>query len=62
MRIKTQARHSILARDEGGFTMFVTLGVLLVSGLLLAAAFTAANGDIHLTHNDTSAKKAYYAA
>jgi Tfp pilus assembly protein PilX len=50
------------ARSEGGFTMIVALGVLLVSSLLLTAAFVAAGGDIHLSHNDTVAKKAYYAA
>ncbi len=47
---------------ESGFTMIITLGVLLVSSLLMTAAFVAANGDINLTHNDSSAKKAYYAA
>lgn len=62
MRIKTQARHQLLRSGESGFTMIVTLGVLFVSSLLMAAAFAAANGDIHLTANDTAAKKAYYAA
>lgn len=62
MRMKIPTRHPMLPGGESGFTMIVTLGVLLVSSLLLATAFTAANGDIHLTHNDTSAKKAYYAA
>lgn len=62
MRIKILTRQPTLPRGDSGFTMIVTLGVLLVSSLLMAAAFTAANGDIHLTHNDTSAKKAYYAA
>ncbi len=42
--------------------MLVVLGVMLVSGLLMVAAFTAAGGDVHLTRNDTNAKKAYYAA
>lgn len=48
--------------SEGGFTLIVTLGVLLVSSLLMGAAFVAAEGDIHLTQGDTAAKKAYYAA
>jgi hypothetical protein len=48
--------------SERGFTMIVTLGVLLVSGLLMTAAFVAAEGDLHLTQNDTAAKRAYYAA
>jgi Tfp pilus assembly protein PilX len=50
------------ASSEHGFTMIVTLGVLLVSSLLMGAAFVAAEGDIHLTQNDAAAKKAYYAA
>ncbi len=62
MRIKTQARHQLLRSGESGFTMIVTLVVLFVSSLLMAAAFAAANGDIHLTANDTAAKRAYYAA
>jgi len=51
-----------LGRSEQGFTMIVTLGVLLVSGLLLVAAFTAAQGDIGLSHQDSTEKQAYYAA
>lgn len=54
--------HHIRAGTEHGFTMIVTLGVLLVSSLLMVAAFTAANGDIHLTQSDLAAKRAYYAA
>jgi len=52
----------MLPSAEGGFTMIITIGVLFVTSLLMAAAFVAAEGDIHLTHDDTSAKKAYYAA
>jgi len=56
-------RHNyrILASEQG-FTLIVALGVLLVSSLLMTAAFVAAEGDIHLTQSDTTAKKAYYAA
>ncbi len=50
------------ARNQNGFTMIVTLVVLLTTSLLMAAAFAAANSDIHLTQTDTNAKKAYYAA
>jgi Tfp pilus assembly protein PilX len=57
----TSHRPSALRRQDG-ITMLVTIGVMLVTSLLLIATFTAANGDIQLTHNDTSAKKAYYAA
>ncbi len=42
--------------------MIIALGVMLVTSLLLAAAFTAVNGDIHLSHTDTIQKQAYYAA
>jgi hypothetical protein len=42
--------------------MIVTLAVMFTTSLLMAAAFAAANGDIHLTQTDTNAKKAYYAA
>jgi|CZKG01.1.fsa_nt_gi type II secretory pathway pseudopilin PulG len=59
MRIE---RPRIHASAEHGFTMIVTLIVLLISSLLMAAAFAAATGDVHLTRNDTYAKKAYYAA
>ena len=49
-------------REERGFVMIVVLGVLFVGGLLAVAAFTAANGDINLSHRDTTEKQAYYAA
>lgn len=42
--------------------MIVALGVLFVSGLLVVAAFTAAKGDIGLSHQDSTNKQAYYAA
>ncbi len=42
--------------------MIVTLGVLLVTSLLVTAAFTASEGEIHLSATDTAQKKAYYAA
>jgi Tfp pilus assembly protein PilX len=49
-------------RRQDGFTLILTLLVLLITSLLLVAAFTAANGEIHLTSTDTAQKKAYYAA
>jgi hypothetical protein len=55
-------RRYARVRSEAGFTMIVTIGVMLVSGLLLVAAFAAANGDVHLSRNDTMQKKAYFAA
>jgi Tfp pilus assembly protein PilE len=50
-----------LAREDG-FTMVIAIGVMLVAGLLLVVAFTAANGDVRLSHQDTAHKQAYYAA
>jgi hypothetical protein len=50
------------ARAEDGFTIIIALGVMLISGLLVVAAFTAANGDIVLSHDDTIQKQAYYAS
>ncbi|HUA73403.1 MAG TPA: hypothetical protein VL988_01445 [Solirubrobacteraceae bacterium] len=49
-------------RGEEGFTMLFALLALFVGALLVAAAFTAANGDIKLTHRATLQQKAYYAA
>jgi type II secretory pathway pseudopilin PulG len=63
LRRPTTARHEAgRFGGESGFTMIVTLVVMFIASLLMAGAFAAANGDIHLTHTDTSAKKAYYAA
>ncbi len=56
--ISTRARLAA----EDGFTMMIALGVMFVTSLLLVAAFTAANGDIHLSYTDTTQKQAYYAA
>jgi hypothetical protein len=42
--------------------MIVALLVMLVTSLLVTAAFVGANGDIKLTRTDTSQTKAYYAA
>jgi hypothetical protein len=62
----TSPRHETAARlraaGEDGFTMLFALLALFVGGLLTAAAFTAANGDINLTHTATLQTKAYYAA
>jgi hypothetical protein len=55
-------RASRRARLEDGFTMIIALGVMLVTALLLAAAFTAANGDVDVSHRDLSQKQAYFAA
>jgi Tfp pilus assembly protein PilX len=63
MRMIALARRaSRAARLEDGFTMIIALGVMLVTALLLAAAFTAANGDVDVSHRDLSQKQAYFAA
>ena len=50
------------AHAEAGFTLIVALGVMLVTSLLLVAAFTTANGNIQLSHDSLTQKQAYYAA
>jgi hypothetical protein len=47
---------------EDGFTMLVVLGVMLVTSLLLAAAYAGSNSEIELSHKDLVQKQAYYAA
>jgi hypothetical protein len=42
--------------------MILVVSIMLITSLLLVAAFTAANGEIHLTKTDRAEKKAYYAA
>src|ERR1700684_755213 len=56
------ARRVNRMREERGFVMIAVLGVLFVGGLLAVAPCTAANGDINLSHRDTTEKQAYYAA
>jgi Tfp pilus assembly protein PilX len=57
-----RSSHRLAPRRQEGFTLILTLGVMLVTSLLLVAAFTAANGEVHLTSTDRAQKKAYYAA
>jgi Tfp pilus assembly protein PilE len=56
------SRRMAIPRRQEGFTLVLVLGVLLITSLLLVAAFTAANGEVHLTNTDRAQKKAYYAA
>ncbi len=42
--------------------MIIALGVMLVTGLLLVVAYTAATGDVQLSRNEIIQKQAYYAA
>jgi Tfp pilus assembly protein PilX len=63
LRTVTRKRSARLAAaGEDGFTMIFALLALLISGLLVAGAFTAASGDISLSRNFTLQTKAYYAA
>ena len=63
MRIWAAARvMRVRAAAEDGFTMLVALGVMTVVTLLVAAAFVAAQGDIHSAQHDLDGKRAYYAA
>jgi Tfp pilus assembly protein PilX len=50
------------ASAEHGFTMVIALGVLLVTSLLLTAAFYAVSGEIHVGTDNLAAKRAYAAA
>jgi Tfp pilus assembly protein PilX len=59
--IRSTSLAKRLAADDG-FTMLFTLLALMVGTLLVAAAFTTANGDINLTQRATAQAKAYYAA
>jgi Tfp pilus assembly protein PilX len=54
--------YPLRIRAEDGFTMIIAIGVMLVTSLLLVAAFTVAEGEIQLSRNDTTQKQAYYAA
>ncbi len=65
MRLTAARRYPPRRREatsEDGFTMIFALMALLISGLLVTAAFTAASGDISLSRNFTLQTKAYYAA
>ena len=65
MRLRAALSSSALRARlaaEDGFTMLIALGVMTVVMLLVAAAFVAANGDIHNSQHDLDGKRAYYAA
>jgi hypothetical protein len=50
------------ARAQDGFSLIITLGVMLITSLLLVAAFTADGTDVSLSHEDLTQKQAYNAA
>ncbi|MGH2981443.1 MAG: hypothetical protein ACRDKV_05325, partial [Solirubrobacterales bacterium] len=58
----TLARIRRRLASEDGYTVIIALGVMLVSSLLVAAAYSAVQGDTRLTQRDLDAKRAYYAA
>ncbi len=60
MRLPVPAPRGLRAQD--GFTMIIAIGVMFVTSMLLVAAFAIANGEIQISHNDTTQKQAYYAA
>jgi type II secretory pathway pseudopilin PulG len=49
-------------KDQRGFTTVTLMGVLMVGGLLVAAAFTAVQPDISQSRADQDGKQAYAAA
>ncbi len=55
-------RLRLAARSQDGFSLIITLGVLLITSLLLVAAFTADGTDVSLSHEDLTQKQAYNAA
>ena len=62
MRITLSTWARARRDDERGFTMVFAVMVLFIATLLVAGAFTAVEGDIHLNRTTTAQDKAYYAA
>ncbi len=60
--MKTPITPRLRPSGEEGFTMLFALLALFVGSLLVAAAFSAANGDVKLSKTATLQAKAYYAA
>ncbi len=59
-RMLASARRRLA--DERGFTMFVTLLVLVVTTILVGSLFLAVGGDVHISQHDLDGKRAYTAA
>ncbi len=62
MRITTLTRLRVRAAEQDGFSIIVAIAVMLVTGLLLVGAFTAADGEIQNSHKNSLQTQAYYAA
>ena len=50
------------ARDERGFTMLLSLAVLVITMLIVGATYVAVTGDTRLSRNDLDQKRAYAGA
>jgi Tfp pilus assembly protein PilX len=61
MRLIPRIRTRFLAVEDG-FSMIVVMGVMAASTLFVAAAFSAATGDLPLTRDSQDRKQAYAAA
>jgi Tfp pilus assembly protein PilX len=62
MHLSLPPNRSARARDERGFTMLLALYVLIITTLLLGAAFVAVLSDAAPARNDLDQKRAYAAA
>jgi Tfp pilus assembly protein PilX len=62
MHLSLPPSRSARARDERGFTMLLALYVLVITTLLLGAAFVAVLSDAAPARNDLDQKRAYAAA
>jgi Tfp pilus assembly protein PilX len=60
--LSSTVRRMEALRRQDGITLIIAIGVMFVTSMLLVGAFTAADGEIHLSSSDTAQKKAYYAA
>jgi Tfp pilus assembly protein PilX len=63
MRVTARLGHiRARAAADGGFSLVLVLSVMLVTGLLLTAGFSAVNNSVGLTNTSASHTKAYYGA
>lgn len=58
----TLIRRRLPMDDEGGFALIFAISIMLVCGLLVAAAFAATREDTTLTHTYSNEQRAYFAA
>jgi Tfp pilus assembly protein PilX len=62
MRMSFTTRAWERAKAQDGFSLIIVLSVMLVTSLLLVAAFTASGGEIQASRRNTTHTQAYYAA